>query len=45
MAIETINEEELMDTNTLDLSCEFKRIDTDEDGSFEGYGSVFKIKI
>tara|TARA_R110002012_G_scaffold216320_1_gene387390 strand:- start:1135 stop:1812 length:678 start_codon:yes stop_codon:yes gene_type:complete len=44
MAIETINEEELMDTNTLDLSCEFKRIDTDEDGSFEGYGSVFNNK-
>jgi uncharacterized protein len=44
MAIETINKEELMDTNTLDLSCEFKRIDTDEDGSFEGYGSVFNNK-
>ena len=28
----------------LDLPCEYKEVDTDEDGSFEGYASVFGNK-
>ena len=28
----------------LDLECEYKEIDTDEDGSFEGYASIFNNK-
>ncbi len=28
----------------LDLECEYKEIETDEDGSFEGYASVFNNK-
>ena len=29
---------------TLDLECDYKGIDAEEDGSFEGYGSVFNNK-
>tara|TARA_Y100000592_G_scaffold15728_1_gene23136 strand:+ start:1822 stop:2487 length:666 start_codon:yes stop_codon:yes gene_type:complete len=32
------------DFDFLDLQCEYKRIETDEDGSFEGYASVFGNK-
>ena len=28
----------------LDLECEYKEMDTDDDGSFEGYASVFNNK-
>ena len=28
----------------LDLECEYKEIEADEDGSFEGYASVFNNK-
>ena len=27
--------------DVLDLECDYKGIDTEEDGSFEGYASVF----
>jgi len=30
--------------DVLDLECDYKGIDTDEDGSFEGYASVFNNK-
>ena len=30
--------------NILDVECEYKEIETDEDGSFEGYASVFNNK-
>ena len=30
--------------DVLDLDCDYKGIDTDEDGSFEGYASVFGNK-
>ena len=28
----------------LDLECDYKGLDTDDDGSFEGYASVFNNK-
>lgn len=37
MSTEIIND-------VLDLECDYKGIDTDEDGSFEGYASVFNNK-
>ena len=30
--------------DVLDLECDYKKLDTDDDGSFEGYGSVFNNK-
>ena len=30
--------------DVLDLECDYKGIDTEEDGSFEGYASVFNNK-
>tara|TARA_R100000664_G_C2753190_1_gene140574 strand:+ start:1346 stop:1987 length:642 start_codon:yes stop_codon:yes gene_type:complete len=30
--------------NVLDLECEYKEIETEEDGSFEGYASIFGNK-
>ena len=30
--------------DVLDLECDYKGIDTDDDGSFEGYASVFNNK-
>jgi len=43
------SEQELQDSTIFenvntDLPCEFKEIDTEEDGAFEGYGSVFNNK-
>ena len=31
--------------DVLDLECDYKGIDTDDDGSFEGYASVFNNVI
>ena len=28
----------------LDVECEYKELETDDDGTFEGYGSVFNNK-
>ena len=39
----SVNPTEMTD-DILDLECEYKEIDTDEDGSFEGYASVFNNK-
>ena len=33
----------LENTNT-DIPCEFKQLDTEEDGAFEGYASIFNNK-
>ena len=30
--------------DVLDLECDYKELDADDDGSFEGYGSVFNNK-
>ena len=30
--------------DVLDLECEYKEIEAEEDGSFEGYASVFNNK-
>ena len=30
--------------DVFDIECEYKDLDADDDGSFEGYGSVFNNK-
>ena len=36
--------EEILEVVNLDLECDYKGLDTDDDGSFEGYASVFGNK-
>ena len=41
-----IDQEDNMEVeqNILDLECEYKEMETEDDGSFEGYASVFNNK-
>ena len=43
---EVLKEEDNLQTesSTLDIECEYKYVETDDDGSFEGYASVFNNK-
>ena len=43
---EVLKEEDNLETesSTLDIECEYKYVETDDDGSFEGYASVFNNK-
>ena len=43
MAIEQEDNMEV-EQNILDLECEYKEMETEDDGSFEGYASVFNNK-
>ena len=36
--------DDIFDFDRLDIECEYKEIDTEEDGTFEGYASVFNNK-
>ena len=43
---EVLKEDDNLQTesSTLDIECEYKYVETDDDGSFEGYASVFNNK-